>query len=191
MDRYDSWHYPFQIIGGLESELNRLYSMFCERHPYFEANNGEVSVCAHSLGVVIMYDILTGWDPIELYDQYVSRLVVCIQKPTLLKCFLLNRVLVLDCLLVLIWIYRTATPNVKQTETLPTSQIDGNYIETEIIPRSRSLVCIRMQTIDRGSELNSTRTLTLTFQLNSVLFHCSYGYESQALCIWKRTRFNL
>lgn len=65
-----------QIIAGLNAELNRLYSIFCERHPYFEANNGKVSICAHSLGSVIMYDILTGWDPIELYDQYVSNIVV-------------------------------------------------------------------------------------------------------------------
>ena len=50
--------------------------MFVERHPYFEANHGQVSICAHSLGSVILYDILTGWDPIELYDQYVCNVVV-------------------------------------------------------------------------------------------------------------------
>ena len=33
-------------------ELNRLYVMFCERHPYFEPNGGKVSIIAHSLGMV-------------------------------------------------------------------------------------------------------------------------------------------
>ena len=55
----------------------------------------------------------------------------------------------------------------------------------------RSIGAHAMGLVGRGLELNSTRTLTLTLQLNSVLFHCSYGYESQALCIWKRTRFYL
>jgi len=40
----------FQITKGLRTELNRLYTMFCERHPYFEPNGGKVSIVAHSLG---------------------------------------------------------------------------------------------------------------------------------------------
>ena len=39
-----------QITQGLLTELNRLYTMFCDRHPYFEANAGVVSFIAHSLG---------------------------------------------------------------------------------------------------------------------------------------------
>ena len=39
-----------QITDGLQTELNRLYKLFCERHPYFEATGGKVSVLAHSLG---------------------------------------------------------------------------------------------------------------------------------------------
>lgn len=65
-----------QIIDGLSSELNRLYQIFVEKNPYFEVNNGQVSICVHSLGSVILYDILTGWDPIELYDQYVFNVLV-------------------------------------------------------------------------------------------------------------------
>ncbi|XP_067941701.1 phospholipase DDHD1-like [Watersipora subatra] len=70
---YTSPLYRGEIINGLISELTRLYMLFLVRHPYFEANNGQVSICAHSLGSVILYDILTGWDPIELYDQYVCK----------------------------------------------------------------------------------------------------------------------
>ena len=40
----------FQITQGLQTEFNRLYVMFCTRHPYFEANGGKVSILAHSLG---------------------------------------------------------------------------------------------------------------------------------------------
>lgn len=39
-----------QITHSLELELNNMYNMFCERHPYFEANGGKVSIVAHSLG---------------------------------------------------------------------------------------------------------------------------------------------
>ena len=45
----------------LQEELNRLYEMFVQRNPYFEANGGKVSIAAHSLGCVVTYDILTGW----------------------------------------------------------------------------------------------------------------------------------
>ena len=49
----------FQITHGLQSELNRLYSMFCARHPYFEASGGKASIVAHSLG---MYGTQSVWD---------------------------------------------------------------------------------------------------------------------------------
>lgn len=32
-----------------------------------------MSIFGHSLGCVITYDILTGWNPIHLYDQYLSH----------------------------------------------------------------------------------------------------------------------
>ena len=51
-----------ELWRGLQEELNRLYEMFIERNPYFEANGGKVSIVAHSLGCVITYDILTGWN---------------------------------------------------------------------------------------------------------------------------------
>lgn len=72
---YTSPLYRSEITHSLENELNRLYDMFCERHPYFEPNGGKVSIIAHSLGCVITYDIITGWNPIILYDQYVSSVI--------------------------------------------------------------------------------------------------------------------
>lgn len=72
---YTSPLYRSEIIHSLENNLNRLYQMFCERHPYFEPNGGKVSIIAHSLGCVIAYDIITGWNPITLYDQYVSAVI--------------------------------------------------------------------------------------------------------------------
>ncbi|WAR19275.1 DDHD1-like protein [Mya arenaria] len=47
---YSSPLYRSEITRSLEAELNRLYKMFCERHPYFEPNGGKVSIVAHSLG---------------------------------------------------------------------------------------------------------------------------------------------
>lgn len=73
---YTSPLYRSEITHGLQSELNRLYSMFCARHPYFEANGGRVSIIAHSLGSVITYDIIMGWNPIQLYDQYFQSAMV-------------------------------------------------------------------------------------------------------------------
>ena len=54
-----------QIIDGVRDEMNRLYTMFCARNPYFSERKCKVSIVAHSLGSVIAYDILTLWD-IEL-----------------------------------------------------------------------------------------------------------------------------
>lgn len=60
---YTSPLYGNEVQQGLTVELNRLYSMFARRNPYFTANGGKVSVVAHSLGCVIVYDIITGWRP--------------------------------------------------------------------------------------------------------------------------------
>lgn len=58
-----------QITKGLTQELNRLYSLFCSRNPEFEENGGKVSIVSHSLGCVITYDIMTGWDPVRFCLQ--------------------------------------------------------------------------------------------------------------------------
>ena len=54
-----------EIWQTLQEELNRLYEMFVQRNPYFEANGGKVSIVAHSLGCVVTYDILTGWTQVH------------------------------------------------------------------------------------------------------------------------------
>ena len=45
--------------------MNRIHEKFCSRNPSFIQRNGKVSVLGHSLGSVIVYDILSLWD-IEL-----------------------------------------------------------------------------------------------------------------------------
>lgn len=55
---YTSPLYGGEVRTGLQQELNRLYSMFASRHPGWD---GKVSILAHSLGCVIVYDIVTGW----------------------------------------------------------------------------------------------------------------------------------
>jgi len=58
-----------QITKGLAHELNRLYSLFCSRNPEFEERGGKVSMVSHSLGCVIAFDIMTGWDPVRFCQQ--------------------------------------------------------------------------------------------------------------------------
>ncbi|KAM8921260.1 phospholipase DDHD1 [Pelodytes ibericus] len=66
---YTSPLYRDELVKGLQQELNRLYSLFCTRNPEFEETGGKVSIVSHSLGCVITYDIMTGWDPVRLYEQ--------------------------------------------------------------------------------------------------------------------------
>lgn len=62
-----------QLVKGLQQELNRLYSLFCSRNPNFEEKGGKVSIVSHSLGCVITYDIMTGWNPVRLYEQLLQK----------------------------------------------------------------------------------------------------------------------
>uniref|UniRef100_H0VMH0 DDHD domain containing 1 n=1 Tax=Cavia porcellus TaxID=10141 RepID=H0VMH0_CAVPO len=61
------------LVKGLQQELNRLYSLFCSRNPDFEEKGGKVSIVSHSLGCVITYDIMTGWNPVRLYEQLLQK----------------------------------------------------------------------------------------------------------------------
>uniref|UniRef100_A0A8D3DTM4 DDHD domain containing 1b n=1 Tax=Scophthalmus maximus TaxID=52904 RepID=A0A8D3DTM4_SCOMX len=65
---YTSPLYRDEITRGLTLELNRLYSLFCSRNQDFE-KNGKVSIVSHSLGCVITFDIMTGWDPVCFHHQ--------------------------------------------------------------------------------------------------------------------------
>ena len=48
----------FQILDGLRFQLHKQYNEFMKHHPHFLSNGGTVSVIGHSLGSVIMYDLL-------------------------------------------------------------------------------------------------------------------------------------
>lgn len=49
--------------------MNRLYSMFSARNPYFMNKSGKISIIAHSLGCVILYDIIMGLKPGSLVQN--------------------------------------------------------------------------------------------------------------------------
>ncbi|XP_008308394.1 phospholipase DDHD1-like [Cynoglossus semilaevis] len=66
---YNSPLYRDEITKTLTQELNRLYTLFCSRNPEFEKQGGKVSIVSHSLGCVITYDIMTGWDPVRFCLQ--------------------------------------------------------------------------------------------------------------------------
>ncbi|XP_052047674.1 phospholipase DDHD1 isoform X5 [Apodemus sylvaticus] len=70
---YTSPLYRDELVKGLQQELNRLYSLFCSRNPDFEEKGGKVSIVSHSLGCVITYDIMMGWNPVALYEQLLQK----------------------------------------------------------------------------------------------------------------------
>ncbi|XP_040457757.1 phospholipase DDHD1 isoform X1 [Falco naumanni] len=70
---YTSPLYRDELVKGLQQELNRLYTLFCSRNPEFEEKGGKVSIVSHSLGCVITYDIMTGWNPVSLYEQLLPK----------------------------------------------------------------------------------------------------------------------
>uniref|UniRef100_A0A3Q3M643 DDHD domain containing 2 n=1 Tax=Mastacembelus armatus TaxID=205130 RepID=A0A3Q3M643_9TELE len=54
---YNSPTYCQTIVDTVSSEINRLHVLFKQRHPKF---NGAVSVVGHSLGSLILFDLLTN-----------------------------------------------------------------------------------------------------------------------------------
>ncbi|KAL3317659.1 Phospholipase ddhd1 [Cichlidogyrus casuarinus] len=64
---YTSPFHRYEIKTRVLSELIRVFRMFKERNPHFVQNKGRVSIIAHSLGSVIVYDILSRlnapWNP--------------------------------------------------------------------------------------------------------------------------------
>ncbi|XP_041855909.1 phospholipase DDHD2 isoform X2 [Melanotaenia boesemani] len=54
---YNSPTYCQTIVDTVASEINRLHALFKQRHPEF---NGAVSVVGHSLGSLILFDLLTN-----------------------------------------------------------------------------------------------------------------------------------
>lgn len=59
---YTSPLFKTEILTSLASEANRLYKLFCQKNPTFKEQHNKVSIVAHSLGTVIIYDILTSND---------------------------------------------------------------------------------------------------------------------------------
>ncbi|CAH8521348.1 unnamed protein product [Dicrocoelium dendriticum] len=55
---YTSPVYRVEIMKSLSWELTRLFNLFMRNNPHFLQKGGQVSVLAHSLGTVIMHDIL-------------------------------------------------------------------------------------------------------------------------------------
>ncbi|KAM6467378.1 phospholipase DDHD1 isoform 2-T2 [Liasis olivaceus] len=70
---YTSPLYRDELVKGLQQEMNRLYTLFCSRNPEFTEKGGKVSIVSHSLGCVITYDIMTGWNPVRLYEQLLEK----------------------------------------------------------------------------------------------------------------------
>ncbi|KAM9556411.1 phospholipase DDHD1 isoform 5-T5 [Guaruba guarouba] len=70
---YTSPLYRDELVKGLQQELNRLYTLFCARNPEFEEKGGKVSIVSHSLGCVITYDIMTGWNPVRFYEHLLEK----------------------------------------------------------------------------------------------------------------------
>ncbi|XP_051541665.1 phospholipase DDHD2 [Myxocyprinus asiaticus] len=54
---YNSATYCQTIVDTVASEINRLHSLFLQRHPHF---TGYVSLAGHSLGSLILFDLLTN-----------------------------------------------------------------------------------------------------------------------------------
>lgn len=57
---YTSPIYKTSIIASLRRELTRMYSLFVWYNPEFVERNGQVSILAHSLGSVLIFDLLRG-----------------------------------------------------------------------------------------------------------------------------------
>lgn len=54
------------ILNNVGDEINRLYTLFMEKHPNF---NGSVSLAGHSLGSVIVFDLLANQIPSNVGEQ--------------------------------------------------------------------------------------------------------------------------
>ncbi|TRY57697.1 hypothetical protein DNTS_025918 [Danionella cerebrum] len=71
---YNSATYCQTIVDTVASEINRLYSLFLQRHPYF---TGKVSLFGHSLGSLILFDLLTNQ---ETDADTTDHMMLCSEK---------------------------------------------------------------------------------------------------------------
>ncbi|KAM9175051.1 triacylglycerol hydrolase DDHD2 [Mergus octosetaceus] len=63
---YNSSTYCQTIVDTVASEMNRLYQLFLQRNPHFK---GGVSIAGHSLGSLILFDLLTNQKPAPEEDE--------------------------------------------------------------------------------------------------------------------------
>lgn len=59
---YTSPFYREEIIQAMRKELNHVYESYQVNNPGFIEKGGKVSIIAHSLGSVIIHDVLTLWN---------------------------------------------------------------------------------------------------------------------------------
>ncbi|NXL47046.1 DDHD2 Phospholipase, partial [Podilymbus podiceps] len=64
---YNSPTYCQTIVDTVASEMNRLYQLFLQRNPLF---NGGVSIAGHSLGSLILFDLLTNQKAAPEEDEH-------------------------------------------------------------------------------------------------------------------------
>ena len=73
---YTSPLFRMEIWSALQFELNRLYQMFTQRNPTFEANGGKVSIVSHSLGNSISFHIGIRIFPLLFFSLSICLLVI-------------------------------------------------------------------------------------------------------------------
>ncbi|NWI24830.1 DDHD2 Phospholipase, partial [Sula dactylatra] len=64
---YNSFTYCQTIVDTVASEMNRLYQLFLQRNPLFK---GGVSIAGHSLGSLILFDLLTNQKAAPEEDEH-------------------------------------------------------------------------------------------------------------------------
>ncbi|NXT26438.1 DDHD2 Phospholipase, partial [Syrrhaptes paradoxus] len=64
---YNSSTYCQTIVDTVASEMNRLHQLFLQRNPLFK---GGVSIAGHSLGSLILFDLLTNQKPSPEEDEH-------------------------------------------------------------------------------------------------------------------------
>ncbi|XP_076006983.1 triacylglycerol hydrolase DDHD2 [Genypterus blacodes] len=84
---YNSPTYCQTIVDTVASEINRLHTLFRQRHPEFK---GTVSVVGHSLGSLILFDLLTNQ---RTGSEEVAREGVPCDEPSPLTCDSLEQTL--------------------------------------------------------------------------------------------------
>ncbi|XP_054660316.1 phospholipase DDHD2 isoform X1 [Grus americana] len=76
---YNSSTYCQTIVDTVASEMNRLYQLFLQRNPLFK---GGVSIAGHSLGSLILFDLLTNQKAAPEEDEHSKEVVRALRQCT-------------------------------------------------------------------------------------------------------------